>query len=303
MLGSAEIVKQAWKIGLTVPSFNVPHLPMVEPLVRAARDTDSFALIAVSRIDWMKFEAKGVRPMAEEFSKHADESHVRLHLDHVPVIDEDHLDVDYVTTIKEALAAGYQSVMVDASRLDLKGNIAATREIVKLAHTAGVPCEAELGAVLGHEAGPLPPYEELFRSGRGFTDVEEARRFVKETRCDWLSVAVGNIHGAVSDALRDQKKPEARLDLEHLEKLSRAAGVPLVLHGGSGVRRDSVLGAVKRGIAKVNVGTEIRQAYEAGLKDGGSIAKGQEAVYERTVSLIRDYFGLEGTRKTLFGEG
>ena len=124
--------------------------------------------------------------------------------------------------------------MVDASRLDLEGNIAATRRIVEIAHPKGVCVEGELGAVLGHESGPMPPYDELFESGKTFTVVEEAKRFVKETECDWLSVAIGNIHGAVSDALRDQKKPEARLNLEHLDKLSQATRIPLVLHGGSG---------------------------------------------------------------------
>ena len=128
--------------------------------------------------------------------------------------------------IREALALGYQSVMVDGSRLNLEDNIEATRQVVEIAHAAGVPVEAELGAVLGHEAGPLPPYEELFASGRGFTDVEEAKRFVQETGCDWLSVAIGNIHGAVSAARRDEKKVEARLNLDHLEQLASGDGHP-----------------------------------------------------------------------------
>ena len=88
--------------------------------------------------------------------------------------------------------------MLDGSRLSLADNIAATRQVAELAHAAGVPCEAELGAVLGHEAGPLPPYEEFFETGLGFTDVAEAKRFVAETDCDWLSVAIANIHGYAS---------------------------------------------------------------------------------------------------------
>jgi fructose-bisphosphate aldolase class II len=186
--------------------------------------------------------------------------------------------------------------MVDASRLTLEENIRATREIAEVAHKAGVPCESELGAVLGHEAGPLPPYEELFASGKGFTRPEEAARFVRESGCDWLSVAIGNIHGAVSEATKDQKKVEARLALDHLETLAKVTGVPLVLHGGSGIKREHVLASMKRGIAKINVGTEIRQAYEAAMKSSGSVAAAQEAVYTRTVSLIRDWFGLAGIR-------
>src|SRR5208282_4357729 len=197
--------------------------------------------------------------------------------------------VDYRAIIEESISLGYHSVMIDASRLSLEDNIRATREIVELAHRSGVPVEAELGAVLGHEAGPLPPYEELFKSGKGFTRPDEAARFARESGCDWLSVAIGNIHGAVGEATKDQKKVEARLALDHLAKLAGVTGVPLVLHGGSGIKQADMLASMKKGIAKVNVGTEIRQAYEQGLKDGGSVSAAQDAVYARTVSLIRDW--------------
>ena len=272
---------------------------MTEPVIRAVADQDSFALIEVSRIDWMKFGAKSPAAVIDEFNKWVKPDHVRMHLDHVPVIDEDGKRVDYRAVISDAISRGYQSVMVDASRLPLEENIRATREVAEIAHKAGVPCESELGAVLGHEAGPLPPYEELFASGKGFTRPEEAARFVRESSCDWLSVAIGNIHGAVSEATRDQKKVEARLALDHLETLAKVTGVPLVLHGGSGIKREHVLASMKKGIAKINVGTEIRQAYETGLKTGGSVAAAQDAVYERTVSLIRDWFGLAGIRSRI----
>jgi fructose-bisphosphate aldolase class II len=279
-----------------LPAFNIAHLPMTEPVIRAVADQDSFALIEVSRIDWMKFGAKSPAAVIAEFNKWAKPQHVRIHLDHVPVIDEDGRSVDYRAVITEAISLGYQSVMVDASRLPLEGNIRATREIAELSRKAGIPCESELGAVLGHEAGPIPPYEELFASGKGFTRPEEATRFVRESGCDWLSVAIGNIHGAVSEATRDQKKVEARLALDHLEELARVTGVPLVLHGGSGIKREHVLAAMKKGIAKINVGTEIRQVYEQAFKSKGSVPAAQDAVYERTVSLIRDWFGLSGIR-------
>ena len=167
------------------------------------------------------------------------------------MIDEDNLDVDYLPVIREALTRGIESVMVDGSRLSLDDNIEATRRVAEMAHAANTPCEAELGVVLGHESGPLPPYEELFALGKGFTDVEEALRFAAETGCDWLSVAIGNIHGAISGVARDEKKPEARLQVQHLELLGEATGLPLVLHGGSSVKQEYLLEAIKRGIAKV----------------------------------------------------
>ncbi len=287
------IVQNASKAGLALPAFNVPYLPMLEPVVRAVVDQNSFALIETARLEWFKFEAGGPEEVAREFFRWQNPQHVRLHLDHVPVIDEDGQRIDFLATIQKAIDLGYHSVMVDGSRLSLDENIAATRQVAALAHQAGIPCEAELGAVLGHEAGPLPPYDELFASGKGFTKVDEARRFVAETGCDWLSVAIGNIHGAISEGFKDQKKIAARLNLEHLESLFLATGVPLVLHGGSGIPRDYVLKAFKKGIAKINIGTEIRQVYELNLKTTGKVSAAQTAVYERTGWLIDEYFGLK----------
>jgi ketose-bisphosphate aldolase len=296
---SAELIQAARKEGIVIPAFNIPYLPMVEPVVRAVVDADSLAFLEVARLEWTKFEAKSLKAVMEEYHAHANLDHVRLHLDHIPVIDEDNLAVDYLPIIREALELEFDSVMVDGSRLDLEGNIEATRRVVDLAHEADVACEAELGAILGHGDGPLPPYEELFRTGEGFTDVEEAGRFVKETDCDWLSVAIGNIHGAVSRATRSQKKVTARLDLKQLARLRDVTDVPLVLHGGTGVERDCVLAAIKQGIAKVNVATEIRQAYEESLRETGSVIRAQEAVYERTSWVICEYYGLRGTRVSL----
>jgi len=299
MIGSGDIVTNAFRQGLMVPAFNVPYLPMIQPVVRAVADEASFAFIAVARPEWIKFEAMGPAAVAEEFAKWDDPDHVRLHLDHVPVIDEDDLRVDFVPIFREAIDLGYQSVMIDASRLDLNGNVQATRQIADMAHAAGIPCEAELGAILGHEAGPLPPYDELFESGMGFTDVAEAERFVREAGCDWLSVAIGSVHGAISGAAKDKKKIEARLNLDHLERLRQATGIPLVLHGGSSVKRDMLLAAVELGIAKVNVATEIRQAYESALRASGQVATAQQAVYDRTIWLIREHFAVSGTSKRL----
>jgi ketose-bisphosphate aldolase len=209
---------------------------------------------------------------------------MRLHLDHVPAVDEDGKTVDFLPIIHRAIAAGYQSVMIDGSRMDFQENVMATKSVVETAHTAGVPVEAELGAVLGHEDGPLPPYEELFASGRGFTDPDEAADFVTATGVDWLSVSIGNIHGAISAAARKEKKLEARLNLERLSRIAEKAGIPLVLHGGSGIKPDNVLEGIRRGIAKINIGTAIRSPYEM-TRDRGEAAA-RDAVYRATVEEI-----------------
>jgi len=296
-----DVVRAAWEAGTVIPAFNVPYLPMLEPVVRAVADQDSFALIETARIEWLKFECYGPAAVQEAFARFGDPEHVRLHLDHVPVVDEDGLEVDYLPIIRKAIEVGYDSVMIDGSLLSLEANIAATRQVAELAHRAGIFCEAELGSIVREGAGPLAPYDELFSSGVGFTKVDEAARFVAETGCDWLSVAVGNLHGAVSKAFKDKKKTQARLSLEHLADLREATDVPLVLHGGSGVRRDDVLAAIRVGIAKINVATEIRQAFEQGLRATGGLDGAKDAVYERTTWLLKEYYGISGSRGLIVG--
>jgi ketose-bisphosphate aldolase len=290
---STDIAANARANNLAIPALNIPHLPIMESMVRALRDTDTFGFIEVARPEWEKFEAKSIVAIREEYERVKDEDFTRLHLDHVPVIDEDHANVDYMAIIKEALDLGYDSVMVDGSRLGLEDNIDVTAKVVNLAHAAGIPVEAELGAVMGHEDGPMPPYEELFATGKGFTDPDEAERFVKETDVDWLSVAFGSIHGAISSAGRSEKKVEARLNNEHLARLYKATGIPLVLHGGSGIRKSDVLESMRQGITKINVGTVVRQAYERTLEQ--SVEEAQQAVYELAKSLFTNEYELAGT--------
>lgn len=291
-----QILQNALDAGVAIPAFNVPYLPMVEPVIQAVIDLNSFALIETARLEWYKFEAGGPQQVAMEFWRWQSPDHVRLHLDHVPVIDEDNLRVETRPIFEEAIRVGFGSLMIDGSRLPLEENIQAVRPMVALGHAHGKPVEAELGAVLGHESGPMPSYEELFASGKGFTDVEEARRFVQETGCDWLSVAIGNVHGAIAAGRKDMKKVEARLNLERLEQIHQATGIPLVLHGGSGIQADNVRQAMRFGIAKINIGTEIRQAYEGMLKDTNNIARAQQAVYERARWVLEEFLVVGGIR-------
>lgn len=151
------IVNNAWEKGIVVPGFNIPYLPMMEPVMQALRDTHTFGLIMVARLEWIKFKSGSLRSIREEYEKLKDMHFTRLHLDHVPVIDEDNQLTDFESIITEAIELRYDSVMIDGSRLALEENIEKTRKIVKLAHQAGIPVEAELGAVMGHESGPLPP--------------------------------------------------------------------------------------------------------------------------------------------------
>jgi len=290
---SRELMLRAWRAKTTIPAFNIPYLPMMQPVVAALRDTRCFGFIVVARLEWVKFRSGSLRAVRDEYQRVKDERFTRLHLDHVPVIDEDNLRVDYAADIGEALQLGYQSVMVDGSRLPLDQNIDAVRHVVEMAHPASVPVEAELGAIMGHEAGPLPPYEQLFATGKGFTDSQEARRFVQETNVDWLSVAVGSVHGAITNAARTQKKVAARLNIDQLDRIADATHVPLVLHGGTGIEKSCVREAIAHGIAKINVATAIRQPYQAIMDQ--SVEKAQQAVYTETVRIVREELEIEGS--------
>ncbi|MDO4865427.1 MAG: class II fructose-bisphosphate aldolase [Clostridia bacterium] len=289
-MNAKTAVRKALENGLVVPAFNIPYPPMLKPVAQAVADENSVAMIQVARLEWEKFESVSLENIAEEYGKYAVEGHTLLHLDHVPVIDEDHLEVDYLPIIRRAIAAGYQSVMIDASRLDLDGNIAATRSVADLAHAAGIPVEAELGAVMGHETSQASiPYEEIFARRLGFTEVGDALRFVKESACDWLSVAVGSVHGAIASNLKDQKKPAAKLDIERIAQLRKALDIPLVLHGGSGIENDYIVRGIRAGIAKINVGTELRQPYERAMREKNDVEYAREKVYLRCRELIRDF--------------
>jgi ketose-bisphosphate aldolase len=299
-LSSKVIINNAWRRGIVIPGFNIPYLPMMEPVIRALYDTDTFGLIMVARLEWIKFKSGSMKAIRDEYEKLKDQNYTRLHLDHVPVIDEDKLLVDFKVDISEAIDLGFESVMIDGSRLPLAENIEKTRIIAELAHNAGIPVEAELGAVMGHESGPLESYEELFASGKGFTSPDEAKRFVAATGTDWLSVAIGNIHGAISEATRSAKKVEARLSIPHLKKINDAVNIPLVLHGGTGIAKEYLMESFKHGIAKINIATAIRQPYEKLMNE--SIKAAQDAVYNEMLDIINNQLEIAGSADVLFDE-
>ena len=286
-LSLRELMRRAYQRQVLVPAFNAAHPEMVEPIAEAVQAAGSFALVEVARPDIERFGAESYAAVKQAFDRVADRGHLRLHQDHVPVVDEEGQQVEYRALLEEALALGYDSVMIDASRLEFADNVRVTAEVVALAHP--VPVEAELGAVLGHEAGPLPPYEELFATGRGFTDVAQAAQFVAETGVDWLSVAIGNVHGAVQGAAKDGDKISARLSLERLKQIAARTSVPLVLHGGSELPAAAVREACRSGITKINIGTAIRQAYERTLREHGQVARAQEAVAQVVTRHLEDY--------------
>jgi fructose-bisphosphate aldolase class II/tagatose 1,6-diphosphate aldolase GatY/KbaY len=177
-----------------------------------------------------------------------------LHLDHAmdPAL------------IDACIDAGYDSVMIDASESDFATNVKRTREVVTRAHAKGVAVEAELGYV--------PKLGQADVTEDGFTSPAEAARFVEATGVDLLAVAIGTAHGFY------KKKP--KLDYERLSAIRAAVEVPLVLHGGSGIEPEAWQEAVRRGIAKINFATEIKDTFSRAIKK--TMASGTEIDLRKT---------------------
>jgi len=162
-----------------------------------------------------------------------------------------------VERVKEAIDAGFDAVIFDGAKLDLEENIEKTKECVAYARASGreVLVEAEVGYI-GTSSKVLDAIPEGVKfDDSTLTSPEQAERFVRETGVDLFAPAVGNMHGMLRNA------PEPRLDIERIRKVRAAAGVPLVLHGGSGTSDEDFREAIKAGIAIVHINTEIRVAF------------------------------------------
>lgn len=186
-----------------------------------------------------------VARIAESVAKTVDVL-IALHADHFRSYD----------AIVQAIVAGYSSVMIDASRFPLKENIRLTKEVVKVAHAAGVSVEAELGRLPGNEGDEDVTVEESFQ-----TDPEEAAYFAEQTGIDALAVSIGTMHGAYPKSF----KPE--INIQRLMEIEKKVSIPLVMHGGSGTPQDKIAEAVNHGIAKINIATDLVTAAAKRIAD------------------------------------
>ncbi|WP_044285755.1 class II fructose-1,6-bisphosphate aldolase [Mesomycoplasma ovipneumoniae] len=173
-----------------------------------------------------------------------------------------HLDHGSFETCKKALETGFTSVMYDGSREEFSKNLELTREIVELANSKNATVEAEVGQIGGEEDGIV---------GNGeIADVDQAYE-ISKTGITCLAAGIGNIHGVYPPSWKS-------LDFDVLDKISQKTQLPLVLHGGSGLPKDQIQKAIKLGIAKINVNTELQQANAAAVTDfvvSGKIKEGK----------------------------
>ena len=164
--------------------------------------------------------------------------------------------LDHAKTIglcKAAVNAGYHSVMFDGSMLPIKDNIALTKEIVSYAHAHGVVVEAEVGVIFGNNEE-----SNAQREDSSLATPEHCVRLIEETKVDSLAVGIGTAHGFYAKA--------PKLDIQLLKEIRALTSIPLVLHGGTGLPAESVRECLAAGITKVNVGTELHNAYKRELE-------------------------------------
>lgn len=222
--------------GRALAAFSTYNLEITMAVCRAAESTGLSVILQAGSSTFHHAGRDNLVSVALQGARQA-KVPVGVHLDHSRDIEE----------IRYCIEAGYTSVMVDGSNLPFEENIALTREVVKFATPRGVWVEGELGAIPGDED------RSVHAVASELTDPALADEFAERTGVAALAVAVGNVHGIAST-----RRP---LDLDRLAQIGARVQVPLVLHGASGLPSHELLAAIATGVAKVNINTELRQAF------------------------------------------
>jgi len=236
LVSVSKLLFQADRGGYAVGAFNANNMEIVQAIIRAAELERSPVIMQASQgaINYAGLEfISGMVKIAAESSSVP----VALHLDH---------GTDFEQVVK-CIRSGFSSVMYDGSKLPLEENIAMTKKVLDIARPIEVSVEAELGKIGGTEDDIHVSEKEAL-----YTDPEEARYFVEQTGVESLAIAIGTAHG--------QYKGEPRLDFERLAQIKSLVKIPIVLHGSSGVPDESLRKAIKLGVCKVNIDTNIREA-------------------------------------------
>ncbi len=241
LISMTNMLQLANKNQYAVGSFNVASLEMMDTVIRVAAECQSPVIVSTSSAEARYFDPTVAYSMANSLA-HKYNTPIALHLDHG----------DSFEIAMQCIRAGYTSVMYDGSHHPLDENIKITKEVVQAAHAVGVSVEGEVGRLQGVEDDLIVGEDEA-----SLSDVGESTRFAKETGVDALAVAIGNAHGFY--------KREPKLDFERLRAIHEGAGIPIVLHGGTGIPADQIKRAIGLGIAKINIASKVRRAYMRSL--------------------------------------
>lgn len=242
LVSMAELLREAQKGGYAVGAFNCNNMEIVQAIVAAAEAEQAPVIVQASQ-GAMKYA--GIEYIAAMTCLAAEKASVpvALHLDHGTSFAQ----------IMSCVRNKFTSVMIDGSQLSLEENIALTNKVVEAVRPLGISVEAELGKIGGTEDDISVKAEDAL-----FTDPQEAEIFVRETQVDALAVAIGTAHG--------QYKGVPKLDFDRLAEIRKRVDVPIVLHGSSGVPDEAIQKAISLGVCKVNIDTNIREAFMAAAR-------------------------------------
>ena len=243
LTNTATLLQAAASHHYAIGHFNINNLETIQAILAAAEVKRSPVILAVSKSAIKYAGLAQLVALVHTFADNTDLPIV-LSLDHGPSIE----------LACECIDAGFTNVMIDASALPYQDNVAVTRHVVEYAHQRDVTVEAEIGALAGTEDNVSVDEQDA-----RYTKVDEAVSFAHDTGCDSLAIAIGTAHGVYHG--------EPKLDFERLNDIHAALPTtPLVLHGSSGVPAESLREAISRGIAKINIDTDLRQAFLKAVK-------------------------------------
>lgn len=244
LISGKEILSVANQHGFAVPAFNAGSGQLLEAVMQACEELQSPVMIAIHP-DELSFLTDSFVDQVKYYANHT-KLPVCIHLDH---------GASYEQVI-HAIQLGFTSVMIDASHLPYEENVAITQKVVAAAHPVGVSVEAELGTIGDTGNSIEGGVTEVI-----YTDPDVAQDFVERTGTDSLAVAIGTAHGIYPKNI----KPHLRRDI--LEEITKKVSIPLVLHGGSSNPDEEIAKAVKMGINKINISSDIKIVFANRLRE------------------------------------
>ena len=243
-----QYIVDASKSNYIIPAFNVFGYEYAVGVIDVAEKMKSPVLFMVNRLAVNSMEIECWGSMLHHIARKANVC-IEIHLDHMCEIDK----------IQRAIDSGFTSVMYDGSQLNIEENIENTRKVVQMARKSGVFVEAEIGSV---------PYDDMPGEIKDeLTTATQAKYFADNSGCDWLAVAVGNIHRLVGRF--------APIDFERLHSIGEKLDIPLVIHGATGITQADMKRLTATSVGKVNIGTSLRVAFVNALKDEINVSPGE----------------------------
>lgn len=238
LINMKEMLIIAKQNKFAVPAFNIGDGTFLKLVIEECESNNSPVILAIHP-DELRYAGEQFCKFAVQVAKEA-KIPVVVHMDHGSSIED----------IMSAIRCGFTSVMIDASHNSFEENVEVTKQVVKLCHPLNISVEAELGTIGNNDGSFEGTTKDIF-----YTKPHDVEQFIEQTECDTLAIAIGTAHGLYPANM----KPELRLDI--LEQITKVTEAPLVLHGGSNNKDEEIAKAVKIGVQKINISSDMKSAF------------------------------------------